>query len=120
MAFSFWQKVGLTAIAVFVTFLIVAVVSIAVIDIVNTESIVVQGSIVETEHYSKVLGGMSSYKYLNVSIMTDNGIEKYTIHLTKDYYDFTMHSEIILEMSKGGMKDYWEINRMIKVPVEGD
>lgn len=86
-------------------------------NILYTERTIAQGAIIDTETYT-FSNSLSTFYYLNLTF--DNG-ETYTVSINEDdYYDFTMHSEVILYLSRGALCDTWSIDKMIKVPSEGE
>ena len=84
---------------------------------INTETVIVEGKIVDTEFYVEKIGGMMTRNILKITM--DDGTV-YDVLILEDSYDFTVNSKLIMKLSKGGQSDVWTIHKLIKVPDGSD
>ena len=98
---------GIAIIGLFMGGMVVIAIVAGTYSFLTAEDAIIEGEVVGYE-----LDGKS---YMNVTF--DNG-ETYRILIDEDYYDFTVNSKIILYLRSGGLDDYWEIVKMVKMPSE--
>jgi len=83
--------------------------------VTNSETITIQGEVVNAETHLNDGGGVEY-----ITLYFSDG-QSYNVTVFEEYTDFTVNSEIILELFKGkGFLlpefEHWRVQRIIKVP----